>query len=119
MPRDRLRIGPEISPGVHSAERECGDKIEHGRLAKMQDGRPLPDKAELVRIGEPDADGWRDVHSLYKHEHAPPEDTSVETTSEEPAAARASSTRGPAQVATRAYCDGYERIFGARKVGLA
>jgi hypothetical protein len=119
MSRDRLRLGPELGPDARIVERQRGDKIEHGRLARIQDGRPIPDGTEFVTLGDPDADGWHDVRTLYKHEHAPAEDTSTDddAVSDEPAAAR--DARGPAQVATRAYCEGYERIFGTRKVGLA
>jgi hypothetical protein len=103
MSRDRLRLGPELGPDARIVERQRGDKIEHGRLARIQDGRPVPNGTEFVTLGDPDADGWHDVRTLYKHEHAPAEDSNDDDAVSEPAARDA---RGPAQVATRALLRG-------------
>ena len=60
---------------------------------EVKDGQPIPEGAELIQVGAEDSDGWRDVTTVYKS--------------------------GPAQVATPAYREGYDRVFGKQKMGLA
>lgn len=64
-----------------------------GTFTEMKEGQPLREGAELIRVEDADEDGWRDVISIYKN--------------------------GPAQVATPAYRENYDRIFGKQKVGMA
>jgi hypothetical protein len=63
---------------------------------EVKDGQPIPEGAELIQVGAEDGEGWRDVTTVYKSERS-----------------------GPAQVATPAYREGYDRIFGKQKMGLA
>lgn len=93
--KDRVWIGPQHEDGEHCAVRDRGDGIlesAHFRVAK--DGEATPPGAELVILRpEQGADGGYEVAACYKS--------------------------GPAQVATPAYREGYDRIFGKQKIGLA
>lgn len=92
---DEIWFGPEIEPGVYAALRRTPDgEVRQVRCASMQSGAPLRLGAELASVSEPAEDGWCPLTSLYRHS-------------------------GPAQVATPAYREGYDRIFGKQKVGLA
>lgn len=97
-----MRLGPEIEPGHGAAIRrsgENGETVGFGTFTTVKDGQPIPEGVELIRVGAEDDDGWRDVTTLYGRE---PERS------------------GPAQVATPAYRNGYDRIFSKkREVGLA
>jgi hypothetical protein len=65
-----------------------------GPAVPAQDGKPIPEGVELVHLGPADCEGWRNVEMTFM--------------------------RGPAQVASPAYREGYDRIFGKkREVGLA
>jgi hypothetical protein len=98
--KDQIRFGPEVGPGRRVAFRRRGENTEIGITADVKDGRPIAQDVELLKISDRDGDGWHDVETIYQHEE------------------RTSS--GPAQVATLAYREGYDRIFGKRPaVGLA
>jgi hypothetical protein len=94
---DQIRLGPEIEPGRGAAIRRSDEGISFGTFTEVKSGRPIPEGAELICVGDPADDGWRGVTPFYKHE-----------------------SNGPAQVATPAYHEGYDRIFGKkREAGLA
>lgn len=95
--RDEINFGPEIAPGVRAAMRRQGDSGEMRpvRVTVARDGAPVPPGAELAQVDGPCVDGWHGITSLFGGD-------------------------GPAQVATPAYRDGYDRIFGKKQnVGLA
>jgi len=108
-PKDQIQIGPEVSPGRRIAVRRRGDEVTVGTFGGMKEGRPIPEGAELVRVDPTCHDGWHDATVLYSHSALEPEPEEVEETH----------GSGPAQVATPAYREGYDRIFGKQKVGLA
>lgn len=86
--KGRVLIGPEVRPGVRSAIHHIDGEVTVGEMCKMEDGRPLPQRGMLVHVGARESDGWHGTQVVYRS--------------------------GPAQVATRAYCDGYDRIFGKK-----
>ncbi len=89
MKEDRICLGPD---GV--AVRHTDGGTGFGTFREVKEGQPIREGAELIRVGDEDKDGWRDVTSIYKS--------------------------GPAQVATPRYREGYDRVFGKKqKVGLA
>jgi hypothetical protein len=90
-----IQFGPEIAPGVHSALRRGPDgEIRQVACGPAKDGTPLRPSSEIVHVSEASEEGWHKVTSLYKS--------------------------GPAQVATPAYREGHDRIFGRKqKVWLA
>jgi hypothetical protein len=89
----RIRFGHEIAPGkrVGVLQRDGAERFVVA--ARPSDGVPLVEGSEVISAGTLDADGWQPVTVLYR--------------------------QGPSQVATPAYRDGYERIFGRGKVGVA
>lgn len=94
--KDRVWIGPKHDgSNEHCAVRDRGDGVlERAHFRVAQEGESIPPGSELVLLHpEQCEDGGYDVATCYKS--------------------------GPAQVATRAYRDGYDRIFGKQKVGLA
>ena len=92
--KDQVRLGPETGSGRGAAIRRHDGAVEFGTFMETKEGQPIPEGAELIRVGPEDDDGWRDVTTVYKS--------------------------GPAQVATPAYREGYDRVFGKKqKVGLA
>lgn len=98
--KDQLRIGAEIAPNTRLVERRNGGRRSVATLTPLVHGRPIPEGSELVRV-TPGEDEWHDVETIYRH------DPRAELS-------------GPPQVATPAYKDGYDRIFGKKqKVGLA
>lgn len=99
MKKDKLRIGAEIAPNTRLVERR-GERPSLGTLAPMREGQPLSEGAELVKITPGEDDEWHDVETIYRHEPR-------------------AELSGPPQVATEAYREGYDRIFGKQKVGLA
>lgn len=106
MAKDQMRLGPEIEPGHGAAVRRGADGkiVGFGTFTTVKDGQPIPEGVELIHVGAEDDDGWRDVTTLYGRE---PERSAPER-------------NGPAQVATPAYRNGYDRIFSKkREVGLA
>lgn len=76
-------------------------RLETGEVRPLREGKPLLGKGEVVSLSR-----RKDAPALYdvKVEHA------VEGS--QPQAAPAKATPGPAQVATRAYRESWERIFG-------
>jgi hypothetical protein len=94
--RDEIQIGPELSPGVHLGLRRTPDgTVTRVTCSPSEDGVPLAPGAEVVDVETAAEDGWHKLTSLYK-------------------------MTGPAQVATTAYREGHDRIFGKKqKVGLA
>lgn len=101
---DRVHLGPYVGSNTRVAVRDCGDSSHLAFVSPAPDGTPIPDHADLIRLGEPDSEsgGWQDVTTLYG------------------SGDRRATTGGPAQVATDAYRDGHDRIFGKKPtVGLA
>jgi hypothetical protein len=91
---DEIWFGPEIEPGVYAALRRTPDgEVRQVTCSPMRDGSPLRVNSELAHVDEPSDEGWCPLTSIYKV--------------------------GPAQVATPAYREGYDRIWGKQKVGLA
>jgi len=91
---DKIAFGPEIAPGVHVAARRSPDgEVRQVAIMPMRDGAPLSPGSEVAHVDEACEDGWHTLTSVYKS--------------------------GPAQVATPAYREGYDLIFGKQKVGLA
>jgi len=95
--KDQVSLGPVIAPGVRAVARKRGDAIEVGAVKSLREGESIPENVELIRVDNPNCTcgGWQDVESL-------------------------GTVNGPAQVATPAYREGYDRIFGGKtKVGSA
>jgi hypothetical protein len=92
---DEIAFGPEISPGVHVALRRTPDgEIRQVVCSELRDGVSLSPSSEIANVSEGNEDGWYKLTNVYK--------------------------AGPAQVATPAYREGYDRIFGKKqKVGIA
>jgi len=85
--KDQMRLG-------HGAAiRRQDGKLSVGTFVEVKEGQPIPEGYELIRVGAEGEDGWRDVTSIYGGERS-----------------------GPAQVATPAYREGYDRIFGKKPV---
>ncbi len=94
--KNQIRLGSETDPGHGAAIRRHGEGFSFGTFTEIKEGQPIREGAELIRVGAEDDEGWRDVTTVYEHRN------------------------GPAQVATPAYREGYDRIFGGKqKVGLA
>lgn len=114
-PEEEIAFGPEVAPGVRVALRRRGDEVREGFVRPMKDGAPIPPGTEVARVGDPscgcEGGHWHELTPLYKYD-APNERGA-------PAARRATSD-GPPQVATPAYREGFDRIFGKKApVGLA
>jgi len=94
---EEISIGPEISPGLFACVRRSPDgEITQATCSPAKEGAPIPPGAEFAIADEATCDcgTWRKLTSVYK--------------------------AGPAQVATPAYREGHDRIFGKKqKVGLA
>lgn len=95
---DEICFGPEIEPGIRVAKRRCNGQIKHVKVAAVSDGEPIDPGSELATFDEQgrleDGERWHTITSSYIH--------------------------GPPQVATPAYRDGYDRIFGRKQeVGQA
>lgn len=90
----KIKVGEEIGPGVRVALRQDEDGDRLVTIRKMRDGETVAPGREVAHVGDADGDGWQGVTTLYKS--------------------------GPAQVATPAYREGYDRIFGTKgQVGQA
>jgi hypothetical protein len=76
-------------------------RVEAGEVRPLREGRPLAAGGEVVRL-EPRADASALFNVHVEH---------VVPAAKEPSPARS----GPAQVATRAYRESWERTFGAGK----
>lgn len=97
MKKDQVLFAPDMKTVVRRRE---GKIIGTGILAPVKEGAPIAPGAELVSVDALEREGWHDIETLYKN------DTGA-------------ATSGPPQVATPAYRNGYDRIFGKAKVGLA
>ena len=99
-PTDVVLLGPPTNDGagVHVI-RAREERIETGELRALQEGRPIT--GEIVTL-EPRKDNPRvcDVKESYKPKAHP---------------AAALAHKGPANVATDAYRDGWDEVFGADK----
>lgn len=92
--KDRVRFDSLSPYGGVIGTRERDGNSGLVSLLPAPDGTPIPEGGELVHVGANDSEGWRNVEVLYRN--------------------------GPAQVATPAYREGYDRIFGKKqKAGLA
>jgi len=92
--KDKLMVGHEIADGVRIAVRSDDDGERLVTISDHKSGDPLPPSSEYISLSSEDSEGWQDVNVLYK--------------------------TGPSQVATPAYREGYDRIFGGKqKTGLA
>jgi N-acyl-D-aspartate/D-glutamate deacylase len=75
-------------------------RIEAGEVRPMAEGRPLAAGGEVVRLERrPDAPALFDVHVEYEVPQSKPDSTPA--------------LKGPAQVATHAYRESWDRTFGA------
>ena len=96
-PKNEISLGPEIGPNERWAMRRNGDELTLGTLAPLKEGKPLRENAEIVAFKDAEYHDWQDVEVLYKN-----------------------MSGGPAQVATPAYRENYDRIFGKKPtVGVA
>lgn len=100
----RISLGPVIGPNARLAACEDEDgEITTTVVQKAREGDNVQDGIELVHVENPDCvcGHWQDVTPLYGSE-------------------RRATTSGPPQVATEAYREGFDRIFGkAPTVGIA
>jgi len=92
--KTRFKIGPCLGNGRHAALVEK-DGQEHETTVKFaKEGESVAPGQSLVQLGASDNEGWHEGTVLFHN--------------------------GPAQVATPAYRDGYDRIFGKKtEVGMA
>ncbi len=93
-PKDLLLVGPPTEGDGWKVLRHREDRLEVGELRPVREGRPL--SGDLIKL-RPRAEHDR----LFD----------VEVLAELPKAPRAARS-GPAQVATEAYREGWESIFG-------
>ncbi len=93
-PRDVLFVCGEGETGDYGVIRQRAEQLEVGRIRPIKDGQPLA--GELLRLEQ-------------RKEHARLFDVEVihDTTP------RRATSAGPAQVATKAYREQWDRIFGA------
>lgn len=97
--KQQVWMGPEVSSGVRSGviRRESGD-LEAGVLVTPEKKRTLNPGDEYI-VSEDAPGEWCDAETVYR---CPRE------------------SGGPPQVATPAYREGYDRIFGKKtEVGIA
>ena len=90
MKKDRIMFGPEMAPGTRVAVRRGDEGDQTVVVRRIEDGAYMPSGSEIVSIEKECRCGWHDTTTLYRN--------------------------GPAQVATPAYRDGYDRIFGTKSV---
>lgn len=94
---DRMQIGPVLPNGKRSYVRHRADHtIEQGVCSDVKDGEPLLGREFLTLVPDP-VQGNYIVESSFKESDAKP------------------SRKGPAQVATKAYDEGWARTFGGGK----
>lgn len=94
--------GPTEDGAGSKVVRARPGRLEAGEVRPMVEGKALVPGGEVVRLERrPDAKGLFDVHVDYK----------VPEKTEAPEGPPSSRT-GPAQVATRAYRDSWDRTFG-------
>lgn len=94
MAKDKIRFGSMISADTcQMTRRQPNGETQIGTAFEVQDGKPIPEGAELLQVDYRPSEEWHDAETVYRN--------------------------GPAQVATPAYREGYDRIFGKKEVGLA
>jgi hypothetical protein len=89
MKRDQVRFESDN----HATIKRQDGSVQFGTFDEMREGQPIPKGAELVQVDYHPENEWHNSETLYRN--------------------------GPAQVATPAYREGYDRIFGKKEVGLA
>ena len=95
---DRIQLGPQVGPDTRLGVRDRNGRFSPTGLRRVRGGESV-DGAEVIHLSEADAEGWHEVTTLYDGR---------------------ATEGGPAQVATPAYREGYDRIFGKKPtVGLA
>ena len=93
--RERIRMREVVGPGAVRADLERDGKVQSCVVRQAEDGDPVPPGVDLVHVKETGSGEWYDAETVYRGS-------------------------GPPQVATPAYREGYDRIFGGgQKVGLA
>lgn len=96
-----LMHGPTDDGAGSKVLRARPGRIEAGEVRPMADGRPIAPGGEVVRLERrADAKGLFDVHVDFKLPG--PAESDVQS----------NALNGPAQVATRAYRDSWDRTFG-------
>jgi hypothetical protein len=101
---DRVSLGPQVGPNARLAMRERDGEYEPAIVGPVRDGVPLPSDAEIIELDNVNCTcgHWQDITTLYG------------------GGDKRATDGGPAQVATKEYRDGYDRIFGKKpSVGLA
>ena len=90
---DEIRFGRQVDRDTHLAVRRDADGNEREVVVrKPKDGTPVGPRTEILSVSPKCHDGWHAVQTIY----------------------------GPPQVATPAYREGYDRIFGKKPdVGVA
>ena len=103
MKKDKIALGAFIGPDERIGVRQrASGELDVVTFSTIREGEPLQESTEIVRIEDPDCScgGWQESETIYKMPKAGGD--------------------GPAQVATPAYREGYDRIFGKKPaVGLA
>lgn len=94
--KKRILIGPPTSSGRLVMRKDSEGNPEFGHMTYADDGKSIPPGGELAILENVGEDGWGNATTLYTQ-----------------------TLNGPAQVATPAYREGYDRIFGKKEVGLA
>lgn len=104
--RDTMHLGPDLGNGFHPYVRHRpGCNVETGMLkAKPSHGNDeaIPPCDGIVRLKHSGPGPVFDVETLYERPLPPTDDVAGKA--------------GPAMVATPAYRDGWDRIFGAKAV---
>lgn len=92
--KDQVKFGSAIDANTCQAtRRQANGEVQVGTMSELQDGHPIPEGAELIQVNYRPSNEWHDAETIYKH--------------------------GPSQVATPAYREGYDRIFGKKEVGIS
>lgn len=90
MKKDQVRFDSES----HATIQRQDGSVQVGTFHEMHEGQPLPEGSELVHVNYHPKNEWHDSETVHRS--------------------------GPAQVATPAYREGHERIFGKKQeVGLS
>jgi hypothetical protein len=88
---DTVTMGPQIAAdGTRLGLRQRGSALEEVHVVPLVDGRPMSEDGEILSLSHRQGDVY-DVIDSYK-----------------------TTRSGPAQVATKAYRTGYDRIFGGK-----
>lgn len=89
---DELTVGPEVEGGGRMFARCNENGVSVGTMSVAEDGKPLSEGSELVRLTHIENNRYQ-VEHLYSH--------------------------GPAKVASEEYRNGWDRIFGKKEVAQA